>query len=297
MRTGITYFERAIALDPDFAHAYTGLANGLFRTPLAGELRSGDCYPRAKAAACKALEIDPGLAEARAYLGWIAFWYDWNWIEAERHFLLARELDPNEAEAYLGYAHLLSNTGRHAEALENVKRARELNPLHLLTNALECLFLLNAGLQREALEKLQTNMELDTRFWLTHLYYSSIYYEMGRFAEAVTAAERARALSGGSSHAMAAGACALAKLGKRSEAHALLDEMLHRSGTRYVPPYHFALLYNGLDEKAQAYAWLERGLAERDPKMTFLQVEPKWNNRRSDPGFKNILRRVSLAKT
>lgn len=294
MQTGIAYFEQAIALDPDYAQAYTGLASGLFRMPLAGELRPGDFYPKAKVAAQKVLEIDSKLAEGHAILGWIRFWYEWNWSEAENHFQQALKLDPNDAESHLGYAHLLSNIGRHAEALAEVKRARELNPLHLLSNALESLFLLHAGRANEALEKLHKTLALDAGFWFTHLYYSSIYFEMGRFAEAATAADQAKKLSGGSSHAMAAGACALAKLGKQTEAQSVLDEMLQMSTRRYVPPYHFALLYNGLGEPDQADVWLERGLEQRDPKMTFLKVEPKWINRRADPGFKDIMRRVGF---
>ena len=166
----------------------------------------------------------------------------------------------------------------------------------MLSNALEGLFLLNAGRAGEALESLHKTLALDTQFWLTHFYLSSVYLETGRFAESLAEAGEARKCSGGSSTlAMAAAACALVKLRKRKDAKILLDELLQLSDRKYVPPYHFALLYNGLDEIEETLAWLKRGLEQRDPKMTFLQVDPKWNNLRGTPGFIDIVRRVGLS--
>jgi tetratricopeptide (TPR) repeat protein len=281
-------------MEPSFAPAHVGLASAQFRLPLAGGLRSTEHYPKAKEAAQKALEIDDQLAEGYAILGWIAFWFDWNWQAAEEYFRKAQRLDPNNAESHLGYAHLLSNTGKHREALAEAKRARELDPLFMLANALECQFLLHAGQADEALAKLHRTLALDANFWLTHMYYSSVYFEKGQFAEAAAAADRAMQLSGGNSHAKAAAACALAKLGKQQEARVLLDDVLQLSTQRYIPPYHFALLYNGLGESDQALAWLERGLEQRDPRMTFLKVEPKLQNLCSVPAFMDIMRRIGF---
>ncbi len=295
MQTGIAYFKQAIAIDPECALAYVGLASSLFRVPLAGEVSPGEYYPKAKAAALKALELDDTLAEGHGTLGWIAFWYEWDWIAAENHFKRALTLDPNDAESHLGYAHLLSNTGRHREALAEVKRSRELNPLHMLGNALEALFLIQAGRLEEALESLHKTLALDERFWFIHLYYSAIYFEQGRFAEAVEEAKRAQTLSGGNSMSMAVGGCALAKLGKAKEARAILKELLQASTQRYIPPYHFALLYNVLGDQKKTLASLEQGIEDRDPKMTFLQVDPRWKNLRDTPNFADIVRRVGLS--
>jgi len=294
MQTAISYFEQAIAMEPSFALAHVGLASAHFRLPLAGSLRSTEHYPVAKAAALKALDIDDQLAEAYALLGWIAFWFDWNWPSAEDYFRKAQRLDPNNAESHLGYAHLLSNTGKHREALAEAKRARELDPLFMLASALECQFLLHAGQADAALEKLHRIEALDANFWLTYLYYSSVYFEMGRFAESATAAGRAMQLSGGNSHAKAFAACALTKLGKQQEAGALLNDVLQMSAQRYVPPYHFAVLYNGLGDSDQALAWLERGMEQRDPRMTFLKVDPKFQDLRSTSAFTDIMRRVGF---
>ena len=296
MQTAISYFQRAIALDPTYAHAYVGMANALFRLPLAAELRPLDHYPRAKEAAQKALQIDPTLAEGHAVLGWISFWFEWDWRESEKHFRRALQLDPNDAESHLGYAHLLSNTGRHDESLAEVQRARELSPLYLLANALECQFLLHAGRLEEALARLQLAVALDAHFWLTHLYYSGVHLQSGRFAEAVAEADEARRLSGGSATAMAAGAFARVKLGKSHEARDVLEEALERSNQTYVPPYSIAQMYNALDEHEHAYSWLARGIDDRHPQVTFLKVDPRWNNLRAAPEFNALLNRVGFSE-
>jgi DNA-binding winged helix-turn-helix (wHTH) protein/tetratricopeptide (TPR) repeat protein len=296
MQKGISYFYQATAIDPSYALAYLGLANAFLRIPVAGEMPSAEYYSNAKAAALKAIEIDDTLAGAHAALGWIIFWYEWIWSEAENEFRRALELDPNDADSHLGYAHLLSNTGRHAEGLAEVKRARELDPLNLLSNALEGQFLLHAGQTEEALIRLQNTLELEPYFWLARLFASSAYAEKGMFAEAVKQAWQARDFSGGSSHAMAFGSYALARSGKRSEARSVLEELLQLSSERYIPPYHLALAYNGLDEPDKTLACLERGHKERDPKMVFLKVEPKWDNLRRDPRFVDLMRRVGFAQ-
>ena len=294
MQTAIDYFQRAITMDASFAPAYIGLAMAHFRLPLAGELRATDHYPKAKEAAQRALKIDDQNAEARAILGWIAFWFDWNWSAAESHFRQAQQLDPTNVESHLGYAHLLSNTGRHREALAEARRARELDPLLLLANALECQFLLHAGQVQQALAKLDQALALDANFWLTHLYYSGVYFAKGQYAEAAEEAEFAAALSGGSPTARTSMACALVKSGKQKEARAILQDLQDLATRRYIPPYLLALLHHALGEREQSLAFLEQGIEHRDPRMTFLLVEPKWKELRDTPEFTAVLRRVGL---
>jgi len=293
-QTGISYFQQAIAIDPSYALAYVGLADAYRSLPIAGEMPSTEFLPKAKAAAQKAIEIDDTLAEAHAELGFIIFWYDWNWNAAENQFKRALELNPNSADTHQSYAHLLSSTGRHAEALTEIKHSREIDPLNVRTNALEGQYLTHAGRTDEALAVLQKTFELEPNFWLAHLFASSAYIEKGMFAEAVAEARKARELSGVSTHPLAFLSYALAKLGKQAEARAVLEDLLKLSKERYVSPYNIALVYNGLDERDKTLAWLEKGYEQRDPKMTFLKVEPKWNNLRDDPRFQVLLRRVGL---
>ncbi|HVS82178.1 MAG TPA: tetratricopeptide repeat protein, partial [Pyrinomonadaceae bacterium] len=291
---GISYFQQAIEIDPSYALAYVGLADAYRSLTLVGEMPSTEYMPKAKAAAQKAIEIDDTLAEAHAALGFIMFWYDWDFNAAEKQCKRALELNPNSADAHQADAHLLSNTGRHAEALAEAKRARELDPLNLRINALEGQFLLHAGRTDEALARLQKTFELDPNYYIAHQFAASAYTEKGMFAEAVAEARKARELSGVSSYPTGFLGYALAKSGKQAEARAVLEELLKLSTGGYVSPYNIALIYNGLGARDETLAWLERGFQKRDPRMTFLKVEPKWNNLRTDPRFQDLLRRVGF---
>jgi len=291
---GVSYYQQAIAADPSYALAYFGLAYAYSSLALSGELPATEWFPKAKAATQKALEIDDRLAEAHASLGFILFWHERDWAAAEGQFRRALELNPNSAETHMGYAHLLSNTGRHAEALAEIRRAREHDPLNLLINSLEGQFLVHAGRADEALASLQKTLELEPNFWFARMTASSAYIEKGMYAEAVAEARKAREFFGGSSHPASFLAYALARSGRRDEARAELEELLRLSKERYLSPYNIALVYNGLGEPDEALAWLGRGVEQRDPRMTFLRVEPKWNNLRPDTRFQDLLRRVGF---
>ncbi len=294
VQTGISYFQQAIAIDPSYALAYVGLADA-YRSSLVGDMPPTEVLPKAKSAAQKAIEIDDTLADAHAELGFIIFWLDWDWSAAENQYKRALELDPNGADTHLFYAHLLSNTGRHVEALAEVKRARELDPLNLRTNALEGQFLIHAGRPDEALARLQKTFEMAPNYYFAHFFASSAYIEKGMFPEAIAEAQKAREFSGPTnSHPMGFLGYALAKTGKQAEARALLAELLKSSSERYVSPYNLALIYNGLGERDEALKWLERGYEQRDQRMVFLKVEPKWNNLRGDPRFQDLMRRVGF---
>jgi DNA-binding winged helix-turn-helix (wHTH) protein/TolB-like protein len=292
--TGISYFQRAIEADPSYALAYAGLADAYRGQAVGGEMPSAEVFAKARAAANRALEIDETLAEAHANLGHILFWYDWDWKAAENQHRRALELNPNSADSLQFYAHLLSNTGRHAEALVKIKRARELDPLNLRINALEGLFLLHAGRTDEAIAALRKTLELDSNFRLANMFAARAYIEKGLFAEAIAATRRARVFSPLSSEPIAYGAYALAKAGEIAAARAALDEMLKLSATRYVPPYNFALVYNALGESAKALDQLEKAYAEKDVRMVFLKVEPKWNNLRAEPRFVELTRKMNF---
>ncbi|HEY6120526.1 MAG TPA: protein kinase [Pyrinomonadaceae bacterium] len=294
IQTGISFFQQAIALDPSYALAYVGLADA-YRSALAGDMPPKELLPNARSAAQKAIELDDTLADAHAELGFIIFWFDWDWNAAEREYKRALTLDPNNADAHLFYAHLLSNTGRHAEALGEAKRARELDPLNLRINTLEGQFLIHAGQTDEAIARLQKTFEMDPNYYLAHLFAASAYIEKGMYSEAIAEAEKARALTGPTnSHPVGFLGYALAKSGKQTEARALLDDLIRSSSQRYVSPYNVALIYNGLADRSETLAWLERAYQERDQRIVFLKVEPKWNNLRADPQFQELMRRLGF---
>jgi len=258
------------------------------------EMPPTEVFPKAKAAAQKALEVDDTLADAHAELGFIIFWYDWDWNAAENQFKRALELDPNNADAHLFYAHLRSNTGRHAEALAEAKRARELDPVNLRTISLEGLYLIQARRPDEALASLQKAFQLDPNYYSAHQYAAVAYIEKGMFAEAAVEARKARELSGENNRPLAILGYALAQSGKPAEARAVLNELLRISKERYVSLLDVATIYAGLGEREAALVWLERAFQQRDVRLVFLKVDPKWDNLRADPHFQDLMRRVGF---
>jgi len=291
---GIEYYNQAIAIDPGYALAYAGIADAYRSFSLTSDFPSNDAMPKAKAAALRAIEIDETLADAHTALGFILFYYDWDWQAAEKQYRRALELDPNSADTHQAYAHLLSNTGRHAEALSEIKLSKELDPLNLRTNALEGQLLLHAGQTDAAIDSLQKTIDLEPNFWMAHLFAASAYIEKGMYEKAVGEGSVAKTHSPAQNWSIAFGGYALAKAGKRAEARAVLDELLKLPNERYVPPYHIALVYNGLGENEKALDYLEKGFAEKDARMVFLKVEPKWNNLRNEPRFVDLMRRMNF---
>jgi TolB-like protein/DNA-binding winged helix-turn-helix (wHTH) protein/Tfp pilus assembly protein PilF len=294
--TGIGLFEQAIKHDSSYALAYVGLSNAYRALALSsGELRPTEFLSKAKAEANKAIELDDSLGEAHSSLSANTFWYDWDWRAAEKQCKRALELDSKHPGAHSACAHVFLITGRQTEALAEIKRARELEPTETRINALEGMFLNYAGQTDQALARLQNAFDLDPNFWLAHVFASSAYIDKGMFAEAAAEARTATELSGASTFPSALLGYALAKLGKKAEAEALLKDLLKAANERYIPPYHIALVFNGLGEHDKALEWLERGFEQRDTKMVFLGVEGKWNNLRSDPRFQDLMRRVGLS--
>jgi serine/threonine protein kinase/Tfp pilus assembly protein PilF len=289
--TGISYFQKAIEIDPSYAMAYVGLADA-YRSPSL-EIRPTEGLPKAKAAALKAIELDDTLADGHAVLGWVHFWYDWDWSAAESQFKRALELDENNADAHSYYANLLSNTGRHAEALAEAKRARELEPLNLRINALEGQFLVFAGQVDAGIDRLHKTLELDPNYYLARNFLAVGYIEKKMFPEAAAEARKAIDVSP-ITYAKSLLVYALAKEGKTAEARAVVEDLVRLSNQRYVPGYSIANAFNGLGDREKALAWLERGFQEHDVRLIFLKVDPKWNNLRSEPRFQDLMRRVGL---
>jgi DNA-binding winged helix-turn-helix (wHTH) protein/TolB-like protein/Flp pilus assembly protein TadD len=290
----ISYYQEAIKVDPNYALAYVGLAEANRAMALTGEMSPIEFFPQAKAAAQRAIELDDELAEAHSALGFIIFWYDHDWNEAEKQYKRALELNPNSAETHQAYAQLFFVTERQPEGLAAARRARELDPLNLRIGSLEAQFLIFAGQTDEALLRLEKIFELDPNFWFAHYYASSAYIAKGMYGEAITEARKAREFSDGNAYPTAFLGYALAKSGKQSEARAELEALLKLSNERYVPPDHIAMIYNGLGETDKTLEWLDRCYRERNPRMVFLKVEPKWNNLHDDPRFADLLRRVGL---
>jgi TolB-like protein/Flp pilus assembly protein TadD len=294
IRKAIGFFQQAIELDPKYALAYFGFAEANRSLAINADVPSKDCLPQAKAAAIKALEIDDSLAEAHASLSFSLIWYDWDWDGGAREAQRAIALNPNSAHSHFALAHVLSDQGRHDQALAEVARARELDPVFLLYRALEGMFFHHAGRDAEALERLQKTADLDSNFWVTHLMLGKVYTQQRKYPEAIEEFGKARELSHGNSEAIASIGYTAALAGDELKAQAVLDELKALSNEHYVPPVNVALVLNALGKKDEALASLEKGCKDRDVRLTLLKVDPRWDSLRSDPRFIAILKRIGL---
>ena len=294
LEAGIRYFQRALELDPAYALAYVGLAEGYRRQVIISDADPHLVLPPAKAAALHALRIDDTLAEAYVPLGFVSFWYEWDWATAEAQFKRGIDLQPNFADAHFGYAALLSNLGRHDEALRESRRARELDPALPLYVALEASFVANAGHAEEARRQVEGVLRTSPKFWIAHLVRGWLNADGGRYGDAAADFKAASELSGGSQQATSMLGFALARDGRRKEAQVLLDSLLERAQRGYIPPTSIATIYCGLGDNDQALGWLERGYDARDVRMTFLKVDRRWDALRADPRFVAIARKMGL---
>ncbi len=290
----IEYFNQAIEKDPSFALAYAGLADS-YVVP-ANRLPPREKMPKAKAAAMRALELDETLAEAHTSLARVLAAYDWDWPGAEKEFKRAIELNPRYAIAHQWYGGYFEAMGRHNEANAERKKAQELDPLSLIISFELGMAFYYARDYDQAIEQFQKTLELDQNFPPAHQFLPAAYEQKGMYGQAIAGFKTAIQLKGGSewSLSMAGLGHVYAVSGKKSEARAVLDELKQLSGEQYVLPPSIALIYAGLGEKDQAFAWLEKGYEERSFQMQWLNVEPRWDSLRSDPRFADLVRRVGL---
>lgn len=293
MRDSVEHFQAAVELDPEYTQAWLGLANVLMRSPVSGEVPPLEYYPRAIEAARRALELDPDSAEAYAYLGWIAQWYEWDWDASEAYFQRAIELNPNETEAYFGYAHLLGVMGRSEQALMMIRRARELSPNYSLAAALEGGFMMGAGKREEALRHLEASFRLGEDLWLFRIILGSAYFANGQPEEGLAQYEQAEILSGGSTWVVANKLSRLRSMGREGEAEALFNDLIEQSQQRYVPAYDMAVANTAMGDLETALTMLERAVELRDPKSIFLR-NPIWSPLRDRPRFIRLTQQLNL---
>ncbi|MEO7724806.1 MAG: tetratricopeptide repeat protein, partial [Chthoniobacterales bacterium] len=292
--TSIKFFRQAIALDPEYAQAYFGMAEAYRALAITGDMPPKESMPHAKAAATKALAIDDSLAEAHASLVFIHTWYDRDWAAAEREARRAIALSPNYGMAHSAYAQLLSDLGRHPEAMAEAARARELDPVSLIVNTIEGSVLYFAGEDEEAAASLKKTLELDPNFWIARLFLGKVYLNEKRYADALVQFGQAEKNSHGNSEAIAMSGYAAAVAGDRLRATQILDQLNSAADQRYVPPFNLAVVHLGLGQRDEVFAALERAYQDRDVRLSFLKVDPKWNGVRSDARFASLMSRLGL---
>ena len=293
LKKAVEYFQRAVEQDPGYALAYAGVADSYAVMASWNLLPPDEGYPKAKAAARKALEIDDTLAEAHALLAIVAKEYDWNFSGAERGFKKALQLNPGYATAHQWYAEYLAAMGRHEEAIAEIERAEELDPLSLIINAIAGYVCYFASEYDQAIDHCQKALELDPNFATAHYFIGWVYERKGMYGEAIAELQKARTLSGNIDFLAVLGH-AYAVSGRTKQARKILDEVKAFSERAYVSPYVLALIYMGLGEKDQAFAWLETAFTERAINLVVLKVDPRYDGLRDDPRFNDLLRRIGL---
>ena len=292
----IQYFQQALDRDSNYALAYVGIADCYEVFPIMSDVRSTEAFPKAKAAALKALETDPRLAEAHAAAGYIKFFFDWDWEGSKKDYQRALQLNPNSPPAHWGYAILLSSLGQNDEALAQADQALRLDPLSLLVGALKGQFLFQARRYPESVETLQKTLEVDPNFWIAQINIGKTYQIEGRTEEAIAAFRKAEELSDQVTETISLAGYTYAVSGQRRKAEQRLQELKTISEKSHVPPYNVAMIYNGLGNSAEALRWLRNAYEERDVHMVFLWADPKWDKLRNDPGFVRLLRRMNFPR-
>jgi tetratricopeptide (TPR) repeat protein len=286
----IGYFEDATRKDPQYALAYAGLADcyGIIGATIYGTVPAEEAAPKAKAAAIRALEIDPSLAEAETSLATAKFNYDWDWAGASEGFKQAIQMDPKYATAYQRYSLYSIAMGRFDDSFEQIKRARDLDPLSISINSSFGWRLYLARQYDRSIAQLRDTLEMDPNYEWAHLILGQAYEQKGEFNLALAEFKKAVELSRNSPLMVSALAHAYALQGNTAEAQKLLAQLMTQSRTQYVSPYYIAVVYLGLGKNATALNWLDKAFADRSNGLVFARVEPELDPLRSDPRFITI---------
>lgn len=293
-RRGVEYLKQAIQLDPEYAHAHAELAQAIAVPCYYGQVDPNLAYPRARAAALRALEIDPDLAEGHAALGLILQTYDFNWAGGEKEYKRAIELNPNYATAHYHYSYLLIEMGRVEEAIHEATEALSRDPMSALLNAGLAFVLMLARKYDRCITQALTTVEVEPNMTLPYLVLGTAYAQKGQYAAAIETYEKGIAMGGMMAHQKAFIAHAYARSGNQGKTWKILHELQDLSRTAYVPFMALAFVYDGLEEHDLAIEALGRALEGRETNLVFLKVWPYLDNLRDDPRFKSIERRVGL---
>jgi serine/threonine protein kinase/tetratricopeptide (TPR) repeat protein len=291
---GIEYFNQAIALDHQYGLAYSGLAynyinqDDWFMPP-------NEAGPKTREAAQKALAIDESDGGAHLSMAIVTHWYDWNWAAAESEFKRAIELNPNNWEAHTYYSWFLAPMGRNDQSIAVAKRAQQADPLSGFANFNVGGALVFARQWDPAIEQLHRAIEVDLTFWFSHCFLGRAYEQKGRLPEAIAEFQRALELEEDNAEIWSGLGHAYALSGKRAEAQKVLGHLKAVSAHNWVAPYNIAVIYAGLGEKEQAFAFLDQAYKDRSYYLpTYLATDARIDSLRSDPRFVELRKRVGL---
>ena len=291
----IGYFERAISIDPNYAKAYAGLANSCYFLSSYNALPPREIVPKAKEAVLRALQLDDSLAEAHASLA-ILHRREWDWIAAEREFKRAIELNPNYAGAHQWYSVLLRAIGRFDESWEQIEIAQELDPVSLSINAGVGFLLYFTRRYERALEQLEATVELDANYASAHVGLGVVFAAKEMYCEAIKQYQETSRLVGKNQELTGYLGHSYALSDRKVEARKALSELKRLSEQGYESGYFLALIYTALNDREQAFVWLEKAYDRREEMLGLLKIDPMLDQLRKDPRFMNLMRRVGFTQ-
>lgn len=295
-KRAVECFSRATRLDPEYALAWSGLADAYAASPINGDAPPLEMCPLAREAAARAVAAEPNLAEAQTSLGFVKFWFDWDWLVAEAAYRKAIELDPSYPMAHRMLGIALAHMGRYAEARPEMARLRELDPLLAVNQALSAQVAFAGRDYAAAVQFARQAIVVDPEFWIGLFQLGQAFEQLGESELALEALNKAGRFSGGNSKAVSLRGYLFAKLGRVNEARQVLSTLEAIARERYVPPYAMALVHAGLGESELALEWLERAFAMRDVHLAFLPVDPKWDAFRAGIRFAALLKRCGFTQ-
>jgi len=294
VRKGLECFREAVERDPDYGPAYVGIADCCIILENLGELAPKEAYHEADAAVKSALEIDDGVAEAHATLGWIKMDRDHDWDAGEREFLRAIELDPGYATARHWYSLYLAAVNRQEEALEQIELAQQLDPLSPMIGTLVAYMLAGLGRHDQAIEQLERTLQMDPRFGIAHVQLAALYARKGMRDEALAEIERVVSLPMGERQRLVAQAYALTVVGKKDEALKLVGDLKGAAGEGVAPRNVMAAIHTALGEKDRAFELLDQVFEARSSAIFQVLTESAFEDLRSDPRFLALRRKAGL---
>jgi tetratricopeptide (TPR) repeat protein len=290
----IEYFRQAVEEDPTYALAYAGLSDCYVLLGWNSYLAPKEAFPKGKAAAKSALQLDPNLAEAHTSLAALLWLHDWQWEEAQSQFTRSLELGPTYATANHWYAEYAMTMGRHEEAMTRMKKGQDLDPLSLIINVAVGWALYHARRYDDAIAQLQRTIDLDPNYPVTYWILGLLFRQTGHFELAITEGEKGVKLSAGSPMMRAALAHTLAAAGNTIEAGEILDDLAKLAKQKYVASYFLAGIYVGLGENDRAIEYLEKSYEEHSHWLIYLHMDPSIDGLRDNQDFQALLQRVGL---
>jgi TolB-like protein/Tfp pilus assembly protein PilF len=291
------YFQQAIDIDPAYALAYLGLGTYYGGLTFDGYMIPQEGYPKALAALSKALQIEPNLALAHNHLGQYHLFFKWDWVAAERELKIALNLDPHDPRNHRGYTFVLLATNRINEAVEQMRIVHEMDPLSRVFSVNYGQYLMTAGRYDESIKQLQETIQMDPKYSYAHASLAQVYQHKKMYQEAASEMQKAFQFQGDQDAVDIFSDAKDAESYKKSQdiiTRSELEDLNELAQQKYVSPFDFARRYAKLNEKDEAFNWLEKCYKERSPHILFIKVLDDFQNIRSDPRFADLVRRIGL---